>query len=167
MLSITPIQMSVAIMKFGPSYELISNSTGMSYREVKNAIESDEALRRTFKTQIARLSLLIRSTEGNLTKISEETGWPRYAVEYIVTSTAELQHLYRDERERMVDEAEDQLRSAMRSGKRWAVELTLNRLGKSRGWSESKAVEVETIDDWQSIVRDALAIATAIDVDPE
>jgi hypothetical protein len=164
-----PSDLAPAIVRFGPSFELISNGTGMSLAEVKRTIENTPALATMFKTKIAQIALLIGSMEGNLTEIAEEMNLPRYVVEYIITSTPSLTHLKRDQQEMLVDSAESQLRKAVGAGKRWAVEMTLRGPGRQRGWGEVKKVELEEIDGWQEIMEQALqyAQATTISIDTD
>lgn len=160
-----------AIVKFGPSFELIANGTGMPLAEVRRTIDNTPALRTMYKTKVAQIALLIASTEGNLTEIAEEMGLARYMVEHIINSTPSLSHLMRDERESLVDSAESQLRTAVKSGKRWAIEMTLRGPGRQRGWGEIKGVELEQIDGWQEIMQQAIEYANAtmisVDTDPE
>lgn len=155
-----------AIAMYGPCYELIADGLELPVGEVINKIENTPALRNIYHTRIARIKLLIRECEGNISAIADAINLPRYVVDYIITSNPFLSHLHRDEGERLVDDAESQLREGVREGKRWAVEMTLSRRGAKRGWAPTRTVEVETIEDWQEIVEGALSIARrTIDVE--
>ncbi len=81
----------------------------------------------------------IRKIGANHTAIGRSLGITRQAVAKRIESDGDLKKAYEDQRERILDEAENQLAKAVRKGTGWAVRFVLSTLGKSRGYAKSSS----------------------------
>jgi hypothetical protein len=79
---------------------------------------------------------LIGSKRGNVSAIARALRMPRSSVHVKIQEDDALRQLLADEREKMLDDAEDKLGGAVRKGEAWAVCFTLKTQGKERGYTE-------------------------------
>ena len=79
---------------------------------------------------------LIATHRGNVSAVARQLKMPRSSVHVIIQADPVLKQLLDDERERMLDNAEDRLGLAVDKGEAWAVCFTLKTQGKERGYSE-------------------------------
>lgn len=85
---------------------------------------------------------LIVKKRGNVSAIARVLKQPRSTVHKHITESEELSILLADERERMLDNAEDKLGGAVDKGEAWAVCFTLKTQGQKRGYIEKQQHEV-------------------------
>lgn len=78
----------------------------------------------------------IRLSRGNLSHAARQLGCARYTLQCFVNRYPELKQSLQDEREAIVDSAENALAAAVLDKQGWAVCFTLKTLGRSRGYIE-------------------------------
>lgn len=83
---------------------------------------------------------LIEKHRGNVSAISRVLKQPRSTIHKLISDDPVLARLLADERERMIDNAEEGLNSAVDKGEAWAVCFTLKTQGKERGYTERSEV---------------------------
>ena len=91
---------------------------------------------RTPKKKLLLIPALITEKRGNVSAIARELKITRGTLHNNIQASPELKSLLADERERMLDNAEDKLGQAVDSGEAWAVCFTLKTQGKERGYTE-------------------------------
>lgn len=96
---------------------------------------------RTPKKKIDAIPQLIPELRGNVSAIARRLKIQRHTLYDLINADDNLKQLLADERERMLDNAEDQLGSAIDKGEAWAVCFTLKTQGKKRGYIERTEVE--------------------------
>lgn len=99
----------------------------------------------------------LRSCKGNVSRAADKLGIERNAL-YNTIQYYGLEQVLHDQRERVVDVAEEKLYESVCAGKRWAVSLTLRTIGRKRGYVEQDepgAVSPETIADFIARVANA------------
>lgn len=79
----------------------------------------------------------IQAARGILSAAARELGMSRQGLYKRLRHSAALLEALEHERESLVDLAEQKLIEALESGERWAIALTLTRLGRHRGWSDA------------------------------
>lgn len=84
---------------------------------------------------------LIAKHRGNLSAIARQLKIPRSSLHVQVQADPDLKQLLADERESMIDNAEEGLNSAVDKGEAWAVCFTLKTQGKERGYVEKSQIE--------------------------
>lgn len=94
----------------------------------------------TPKKKRAKIPELIANHRGNVSAIARELQMPRSSLHVIIHDDPTLKQLLADERERMLDNAEDKLGQAVDMGEAWAVCFTLKTQGKERGYSERQEI---------------------------
>lgn len=82
----------------------------------------------------------IRLSRGNLSHAARQLGCARYTLQAFVNRHFELKQALQDEREAIVDAAENALAAAVLEKEGWAVCFTLKCLGKDRGYVERQEV---------------------------
>ena len=73
--------------------------------------------------------------------IAETLKVERSTITRFLQNNPEMKVLFDQERENVIDVAENRLFTAADEGKKWAIELILKRLGRSRGYVERQEVE--------------------------
>jgi hypothetical protein len=107
-------------------------------------------------TQIEqRIGLLLTKHKGNITYVSSEYPTTRWGIYYHIKRSPYLQFVFKDAREKRVDEAERKLDEAIERGEAWAIALVLRTLGKERGYVEKveqsgSINHRHTIEDWKT-----------------
>ena len=91
---------------------------------------------RTPKKKLAMIPALIAEKRGNVSAIARELKITRSTLHNNIQADPHLKSLLADERERMLDNAEDKLGLAVDDGQPWAVCFTLKTQGKERGYTE-------------------------------
>lgn len=87
-----------------------------------------------------QIGKLIVSKRGNVSAVARALKIPRNTLYKQIQADPELVQTLADERERMVDNAEDKLGAAVTKGEAWAVCFTLKTQGKDRGYTERQEV---------------------------
>lgn len=77
----------------------------------------------------------LKSSRGNVSRAADKLRVERNAL-YRAIQYHGLEQLLHDQRERVVDVAEERLYDSVCAGKRWAVSLTLRTIGRKRGYVE-------------------------------
>ena len=95
----------------------------------------------TPKRKRAMMPELIATHRGNVSAVARALNMPRSSVHVIIQADPALKQLLDDERERMLDNAEDRLGMAVDKGEAWAVCFTLKTQGQQRGYIERQRVE--------------------------
>ena len=78
---------------------------------------------------------------GNISHAARQLGCARYTVQAWINRTPQLQQVLKDQREAMIDQAENALVMAIEQLQGWAVCFALKCLGKERGYVESQQVQ--------------------------
>lgn len=100
----------------------------------------------TPKKKWSQVPDLISEYRGNVSAIARALRMPRSSVHAKIHDDAKLKSLLADERERMLDNAEDKLGLAVDSGEAWAVCFTLKTQGQGRGYVEKQRIQHENPD---------------------
>ena len=95
----------------------------------------------TPKKKRAKIPELIATHRGNVSAIARELQMPRSSLHVIIQDDPTFKQLLADERERMLDNAEDRLGMAVDKGEAWAVCFTLKTQGQERGYIEKQKIE--------------------------
>lgn len=88
----------------------------------------------------AKVAEQIELSRGNLSHAARQLGVARSALQSFVNRYPELKQLLQDQREAIVDAAENALFAAVTEKEGWAVCFTLKCLGKDRGYIERSEV---------------------------
>lgn len=91
---------------------------------------------KTPKKKIDSIPVLIERHRGNVSAIARHLKLTRTTLLNNINADPELKQLLAEERERMLDNAEDKLGQAVSGGEAWAVCFTLKTQGKGRGYVE-------------------------------
>lgn len=91
--------------------------------------------------KLAKIPELIAKHRGNLSAIARAMKVTRSTLHNHVNADETLKQLLADERERMLDNAEDKLGQAVGKGEAWAVCFTLKTQGSKRGYIEKQRHE--------------------------
>ena len=78
---------------------------------------------------------------GTISHAARHLGCARYTVQAWINRTPQLQQVLKDQREAMIDQAENALVMAIEQLQGWAVCFALKCLGKERGYVESQQVQ--------------------------
>jgi len=78
---------------------------------------------------------------GNISHAARQLGCARYTVYTFIQRHPELQQVLKDQREAMIDTAENALVMAIEQMQGWAVCFALKCLGKERGYVETQQVQ--------------------------
>jgi hypothetical protein len=78
---------------------------------------------------------------GNISHAARQLGCARYTVQAWINRTPQLQQVLKDQREAMIDQAENALVMAIEQLQGWAVCFALKCLGKERGYVETQQVQ--------------------------
>ena len=78
---------------------------------------------------------------GNISHAARQLGCARYTVYAFIQRHPELQQVLKDQREAMIDQAENALVMAIEQLQGWAVCFALKCLGKERGYVETQQVQ--------------------------
>lgn len=92
---------------------------------------------------IASLEQAIHKCGGVQAEVARTLKISRQAVNKRVRKSARLQQAIRDAEEQLLDEAESQLRKAVRSGRAWAIRFLLQTKGKKRGYTQGSEIQIE------------------------
>lgn len=84
--------------------------------------------------------------EGNVSAVARALNTSRSRLHERIKATPALTEALADAREMMLDEAENSLMRAIRTGEGWAVCFALKTVGRSRGYIETRQVEVGGIE---------------------
>lgn len=84
----------------------------------------------------------LRKTQGNISAAARALKLDRRCVYDRIQKSEKLQQAMNDERENLIDEAENALLKAIRRGEGWAVTLALKTQGKKRGYVEKTEQEI-------------------------
>ncbi len=95
----------------------------------------------TPKKKLAKIPALIAEKRGNVSAIARELKITRSTLHNNIQADETLKQLLADERERMLDNAEDKLGDAVDKGEAWAVCFTLKTQGQERGYVEKQKIE--------------------------
>lgn len=94
--------------------------------------------RRLTTEEVARALVDAR---GNMSHAARQLGCARNTVEAHIKRTPELQQVLKDQREALIDDAENALAMAIDQLQGWAVCFALKCLGKERGYVETQQVQ--------------------------
>lgn len=86
--------------------------------------------------KVGRVSEQIELSRGNLSHAARQLGVARSALQAFINRHPELRQIVTDQREAIVDSAENALAAAVLDKQGWAVCFTLKTLGRSRGYIE-------------------------------
>ena len=78
---------------------------------------------------------------GKISHAARQLGCARYTVQAWINRTPQLQQVLKDQREAMIDQAENALVMAIEQLQGWAVCFALKCLGKERGYVETQQVQ--------------------------
>ncbi len=78
----------------------------------------------------------LRETHGVITRAARKLGVARETLSRYVSKHPDLQRVRDEAKEALVDLAEEGLVEALEKRRPWAVQFTLARLGKDRGYTE-------------------------------
>lgn len=92
----------------------------------------------------------LKHASGNISLAAANLGVTRKAVYDFLEKHPKLKNVVTDEREAMVDAAENALHAAILEKQSWAVTLCLKTLGKRRGYVERLEIEENPID-WDAV----------------
>lgn len=90
----------------------------------------------------AQIQKALCATGGLVASAAKKLGCTRQALYRRIQRNRNLQELIEQLREEALDEAESQLRRAVKRGEHWAITFLLKTLGRSRGYVERQ----ETLD---------------------
>lgn len=93
------------------------------------------------KIPVDALETAIDEEFGIVQKAAKRVGMTRTALHRRIKRSARLQAAVAAGRERLVDEAEDGLASAVQKREAWAITLALKTLGKTRGYVERQELD--------------------------
>lgn len=85
---------------------------------------------------IAEYKAALVATGGMQAQAAKRLGVTRGAVTNRIQKCEELQQVVQEQREAMLDEAEEGLRAAISDREAWAICFTLKTIGKDRGYVE-------------------------------
>lgn len=88
------------------------------------------------RLQFEKVREAIIKSRGNLSHAARQLGCARYTLSAFVQRHQELEQILKDEREAIVDVAENMLYQAVTLREGWAVCFALKCLGKDRGYVE-------------------------------
>jgi hypothetical protein len=91
---------------------------------------------------LAELKAALIATGGMQSLAAKRLGISRQAVSKRVLASDDLKQIVADQREEMLDEAEDGLRVSVRNLEPWAICFTLKTIGKYRGYIERTETDV-------------------------
>lgn len=83
----------------------------------------------------------IIKTGGNQSVIAKRLGVGRSAISMFLKKNPEMGDFLNEEKEMIVDLAENQLLQALNRGEKWAVLRVLDTLGRKRGYSKDGPIE--------------------------
>lgn len=84
----------------------------------------------------------ILGTGGVITSIANKCGVARISLYKFLEKHQEFKELLKQEREKIIDVAENRLFKANEEGQKWAVEKILSTLGKDRGYVEKTITDM-------------------------
>ena len=90
--------------------------------------------------RVKRVAEQVELSRGNLSHAARQLGVARSALQAFVNRHPELRQAVIDQREAIVDSAENALAAAVLEKEGWAVCFTLKCLGKDRGYVERQEV---------------------------
>lgn len=85
----------------------------------------------------------IQGTGGIITKICKKMGCTWSTAKKYIETYPTVNRAWQDERERILDNAEDGLAKAVDGDEAWAIKYTLSTIGKGRGFTERMEVSGE------------------------
>lgn len=80
-------------------------------------------------------------TYGIQSSIAQKLGVSRSAITQFLNKYPDMKTLCEEEREKIIDIAENRLFKALNEGEQWAINKTLSTLGKRRGYVEKTELE--------------------------
>lgn len=120
--------------------------------------EDKQKKKQAKKTRVRKLTVenvakAIKGSGGIMATVARRCKVDRAAVYRFLQKHPDLKQALNDEREIIVDTAEERLYSSVKKGEPWAIKLVLHSLGKNRGYSErheitgaeGRPIEIEQI----------------------
>lgn len=99
------------------------------------------AKKRRSKITLESFKKACEGTWGNITAIAANLGVQRWTVYRFIETNSEAKEILKEERDKIVDIAENKFKEAVERGERWAIRLALKTLGKDRGYVERHEIE--------------------------
>ena len=93
------------------------------------------------KLSIKKFKLAVIGSRGIQNEIAKRCGVERSTITNYLTKRPELRILIEQEREKMIDIAEDELDKLIKCGSFKAIQLLLKTKGKNRGYVEKQEIE--------------------------
>jgi hypothetical protein len=87
------------------------------------------------------VSVALRSANGSVTKAADALNVTPYRLSRFIASRPKFQEMQKGYRSALVDLAESHLMDAIQMGERWAVQMVLKTLGKSKGYTEKSEIK--------------------------
>jgi hypothetical protein len=82
----------------------------------------------------------LTKANGNMSEAARILGCARSTVYERCIAKPELMQISLDNREALLDMAENKLEEAVQDGKPWAIAMVITKLGKTRGYSERQEI---------------------------
>lgn len=95
----------------------------------------------TTKLGVARVAQQLKLSRGNVSHAAQSLGVARNTLYSYINKSESLRQILEDERESIVDAAENALFAAVTEKQAWAVCFALKCLGKSRGYVERQEID--------------------------
>lgn len=89
-----------------------------------------------------RFKKALEGSYGVQTIIAKKLGVGRSAITNFLNKNDDMRELCNQEREKIIDIAENRLHSAVNKGQKWAVKMLLSSIGKNRGYVEKQEIEI-------------------------
>ena len=93
------------------------------------------------KLSIKKFTLALPGSHGVQSIIAKKCGVDRSQITLFIRKNPELKELCLEEREKIIDVAENRLFKAADNGDKWAIDKIVSTIGKERGWVESQQIE--------------------------
>lgn len=87
------------------------------------------------------VSVALRSANGSVVKAAESLNITTYRLTRFISSRPKFLELQNGYRSALIDLAESHLMDAIHNGERWAVQMVLKTLGKSKGYTEKSEIK--------------------------